>query len=240
MTSVKEANAQDRMGFVKKVYSILFCQLLISGICIGVTITTESICLWMLDNWWLIIPALIIAIILELMIVCIPPLRRRVPLNYILLLLFTLTEAYMLSFICMTYAYQETCYPDGSCYYDFGNRETISCAGAGTVLISLACTLYACTTKADFTAYMGIIWVAGMSFFIFGLFSIFFWSQITNIIYSTIGVFLGGIYLILDTQLVMGGKRYQLSIDDYIAGALILYADIIMIFLYLLSLFGKR
>ena len=51
---------------------------------------------------------------------------------------------------------------------------------------------------------------------------------------ATLGVFLFGVYLIFDTQLIMGGKRYELSIDDYVVGALILYLDIIMIFLYLL------
>jgi len=86
----------------------------------------------------------------------------------------------------------------------------------------------------------GVLWVAGMSFFILCIFSIFFYSQIFNIIISVLGVFLFGVYLIFDTQYVMGGKRYQLSLDDYIVGALILYMDIVMIFLYLLSLFGGR
>ena len=86
----------------------------------------------------------------------------------------------------------------------------------------------------------GIIWVAGAAFMVLSLFSIIFWSEVFNIIICTIGVFLFGIYLILDTQFVMGGKRYQLSLDDYIVGALILYMDIVMIFLYLLSLFGGR
>ena len=52
MKSIKQADQQDRMGFVKKVYSILFVQLLISGICIGLTISNENVCLWMIDNWW--------------------------------------------------------------------------------------------------------------------------------------------------------------------------------------------
>ena len=209
MSSVKDANAQDRLGFIKKVYSILFCQLLLSGICIGITITNENICLWMLDNWWLVIIFLIVSIVLEIMIICIKTLRRKVPLNYILLFTFTLCEAYILSFVSMSYCYQEVCNVYGEdCVYNFGNRETISCAGVGTVLISLACTLYACTTKTDFTACWGIIWCAGMSFMVLCFFSIFFYSQITNIIISTLGVFLGGIYLILDTQFVMGGKRY--------------------------------
>ena len=38
----------------------------------------------------------------------------------------------------------------------------------------------------------------------------------------------------------MGGKRYEVEIDDYILGAIILYTDIIMIFLYLIRLLSKR
>jgi hypothetical protein len=49
-----------------------------------------------------------------------------------------------------------------------------------------------------------------------------------------------GIYLVIDTQLIIGGRRLAISMDDYVVGALILYMDIIQIFLYLLQLFGRR
>lgn len=45
-----------------------------------------------------------------------------------------------------------------------------------------------------------------------------------------------GIYLIYDTQLIVGGKSHELSVDDYIVGALNLYIDIISIFLDILSI----
>jgi len=46
--------------------------------------------------------------------------------------------------------------------------------------------------------------------------------------------------LIYDTQRVVGGKnrRFQLSPEEYIAGALELYIDIIYLFLILLSFCG--
>ena len=239
--SLKDADAQDRIGFVKKVYSILFAQLLLTGICIAVTITNDSICLWMLEYWWIYLILIFVALFIEILVICVRPLGRKVPMNYILLFLFTLCEAYLLSFASMTYSFTETCDEFGrNCVYDFSNRETVTCAGIGTVAITAACTAYACTTKTDFTKCWAVIWVAGMSFFILCIFSIFFWSRIFNIMISVLGVFLFGVYLIFDTQYVMGGKRYQLSLDDYIVGALILYMDIIMIFLYLLSLFGGR
>ena len=53
-------------------------------------------------------------------------------------------------------------------------------------------------------------------------------------------VIIYGLFLLIDTQLVAGGGRYELSLDDYIVGALILYLDIIMIVLELLRVFGGR
>ena len=73
-----------------------------------------------------------------------------------------------------------------------------------------------------------------MSFLILSIFGLFFYDYIFQMMLATLGVFLFGVYLIFDTQLVMGGKRYELCIDDYVVGTLILYLDIIMIFLYLL------
>ena len=40
-------------------------------------------------------------------------------------------------------------------------------------------------------------------------------------------------------QLVMGGKKYELSPEEYIFASLILYMDIIRIFLLLLAIFGR-
>ena len=99
--SLKDADKEDRIGFVKKVYSILFVQLFLTGICIAVTITNENICIWMVfDYWWVWIPMFIIVIFIEIMLICVRPCARKVPINYIMLLLFTLAEAYCISTIC--------------------------------------------------------------------------------------------------------------------------------------------
>ncbi len=48
------------------------------------------------------------------------------------------------------------------------------------------------------------------------------------------------IYLLIDIQLVMGGKRNKLSLDNYAMGAMIIYADIIRLFLNILRILGKK
>ncbi|KAL4616915.1 protein lifeguard 1-like [Arapaima gigas] len=46
-------------------------------------------------------------------------------------------------------------------------------------------------------------------------------------------------YLVIDTQLMLGGKhRYSISPEEYIFAALNLYVDIISVFLFILQLIG--
>ncbi len=63
-------------------------------------------------------------------------------------------------------------------------------------------------------------------------------SPFIQILYCSVGVCLFGIYIVIDTQLIVGGKTIQLDIDDYYTGAMLLYVDIISIFLYILQLLG--
>lgn len=67
-------------------------------------------------------------------------------------------------------------------------------------MITAACTAYACTTKTDFTAKWGIIWVLGMSFFVLSIFGLIFYDYIFQMLICTLGVLLFGVYLIFDTQ----------------------------------------
>jgi FtsH-binding integral membrane protein len=53
-------------------------------------------------------------------------------------------------------------------------------------------------------------------------------------------VILFGFYLIYDIQLLAGGGAYELNSDDYILGALLLYIDIITIFLHILKIIGSK
>ena len=45
-------------------------------------------------------------------------------------------------------------------------------------------------------------------------------------------------FLAIDTQLLMGNKKYKFDEEDYINAALQLYLDICYIFIYILQAFG--
>ena len=110
-------------------------------------------------------------------------------------------------------------------------------AATMTAGIVIALTLYAVFTKTDFTTCGGILAVLGGVFLVFMIFS-FFFGPTFHLIMSFVGVLLFGIYLVFDTQYIVGGKhrRHTIDKDDYILGAVMLYLDIITIFIYLLDI----
>lgn len=60
------------------------------------------------------------------------------------------------------------------------------------------------------------------------------------IVYSSIAAFIFSMYLIYDTQLMLGGKhKYSISPEEYIFAALNLYLDIVQIFMHILAIIGN-
>jgi len=103
-----------------------------------------------------------------------------------------------------------------------------------TLGIVVSVTAYALITKEDFTIKWGLIVVVAFSMLLLAIFGLF-WptNSFLYTLYCWLGVVLFGIYLIIDTQMILGGKRIQLTVDEYVAAAMLLYIDIIQIFLYI-------
>lgn len=176
--------------------------------------------------YWIMYILMVVAIITEVAILC-SQAGRRPPANYILLLLFTICESYMISFICAVVSSQE-------------GKGIVLMAAIMTLGIVVAATAYAMITREDFTMKWGLIWVLIMSMFMLGIFGLFWPGPFLYSLYCALGVLLFGIYLIIDTQLILGNKRIAFTTDEYVAAAMLLYVDIIQIFLYILSMLGRK
>ena len=173
---------------------------------------------------YLAIVALIVSIIIEVVILCWRNCARKVPANYFLLLVFTVCQSTFFSVVAAHYSTQ-------SCIT----------AASMTVVITVGLTIYACITKTDFT-------VCGSLFFLMSLSTICFMVVSTYLTFTawwhpflcSVLVVVYGLYLVYDTQLIASGKSHSLSYDDYIIGTLLLYVDVLMVFLEFLKLFGGK
>ncbi|TNV76449.1 hypothetical protein FGO68_gene12603 [Halteria grandinella] len=211
----------DRLGFIRKVYGIMCTQLTITAFMTLLPYLSEGFRLWIISHPGLALACAVLGLALSCGLFCIESLARKVPANYILMLFFTLCEAYTVTFVCAM----------------VNDGLIVLQAAFMTAALSGGLTVYAVTTKRDFTMCGGLIWGIATVMIVFSLFSIFF-GRTMSLIYCTLGVIVFAIYLVFDTQLIVGGEgRYaHLNEEDYILGAIILYLDIINIFLYIIEI----
>ncbi|CAG9821594.1 unnamed protein product [Phaedon cochleariae] len=216
------SDASIRRGFIRKVYAILSCQL---------AITVAFIC-WFLyhlptkryvqSHPALFFVSLAMVIIALICLACCGEVRRKAPMNFIFLFIFTLAESFMLAAAASTY-----------------DAQAVVMAAGITAAVCFGLTLFAFQTKWDFTVMGGILFVAVLILFIFGIVAIIVKNQIVQMIYASLGALIFSVYLVYDTQLMMGGQhKYSISPEEYIFAAINLYVDIINIFMYILAIIG--
>ncbi|KAK6056525.1 hypothetical protein COOONC_05971 [Cooperia oncophora] len=89
---------------------------------------------------------------------------------------------------------------------------------------------------------MFVIFAATMAVFIFGIalaiVSLFVYIRWLHVAFSAIVCVLFMVHLALDIQMILGGRKYEISPEDYVFAALMLFIDIYEIFINLLNLFN--
>jgi len=227
-----------RHGFVQKVYGILAVQLLATtGVAAGIMewIQRENI-LWtsplLLQS--LVVLSAVVALAVTCTWMCNPILMRTAPANYILLAVYTLAEAVLIGVVCSAYTLQ-----------------SILVVLALLIIVVVGLSAFACQTSWDFTGLGPYLMVALLIFCGFGLFvSLLGWTgilftpafSILHIVFAAFGALLFSALLVFDTQMIVGGAhhKYQIDLDDYCMAAIVLYCDIVEMFLLLLELCGQR
>ena len=123
--------------------------------------------------------------------------------------------------------------------------KVVILAGLSTALVVIALTVYAMKTTVPIEVFAAMSWVVCLAMLPIAIIGIFMALPILHTVYCVLGVLLYSLYLIIDTMYICGGKslsgnNIQCSMDDYIVGALMLYLDIVMLFIYILRLFGNK
>lgn len=214
-------DSEIRAGFIKKVYGILTVQILVTILLAIPFHRLPDLKEFVIANPALLWVAWGFAFIFILIITCFPGVAQTYPNNYLLLAAFTMVEAFIIGI-----------------YTAMHNTMAVLIAAGVTCLITIVLSIYAATTKTDFSG-MGIYLLVALV----GIMGISIAAIITGIgwlmtLWLVLGVVLFSFYLVYDTQLIVGGKhqQYAFTVDDYVLAALCLYLDIINIFMYILQL----
>jgi FtsH-binding integral membrane protein len=208
-----------RLGFIRKVYGILSLQLLITVALCSLTFF-ESIKMFVLTNTFFFWTSMILSFVIIIPLLCFKDTAKRVPINYILLFSWTCCEAYMVACVCAIF-----------------DPSTVIIAAGCTLLVTASITVYACMAKEEFSFLGGFLSSSFTLLFLFSFMVFFF--PILNTFLCIFGVFVYSLYLLFDTQMIMGKVGGEYCVDDYILASLAIYLDIIQIFLYVLQLVAR-
>lgn len=219
-----------RRGFIVKTYGILLSQLFIT-LCFIFLGFNEAVFNSIMHNWDLhrifLVISLVIMITILFMFFCCRETTKQVPLNYILLFGYTLCMSYYL--LLLTTLFEPI---------------TVVFALGLTIMSTVGLTVYACKTKTDYTfcgfflfSFLFALIFCGI-FFPVGIYTGIGFNA-TYGFYTIIGIFIYSIYLIYDTQLILGEFGLSYNVDDYVIAALNLYIDIIYLFIKILQIVGK-
>ena len=183
MLDADEGDKEDRMGFIKKVYAILSVQLTFTAMAIAATTLDPELNAWMSQQAGLAIGLFLFSIVIELVLICCRSFSRKVPTNYLLLLLFTSCQAFYFAMVTTMY-----------------DAESVLSSALMTAGMTVALTIYAFTTKTDFTVCGGLFFVMSIAMIFLVLISMFmtfaaWWYPLLSVLF----VVMFSLYLIYDT-----------------------------------------
>jgi len=164
-------------------------------------------------------------LVVYIALICCESVRRSFPSNIICTAILTLSIGYMTAMISAMHSLD----------------SVILCL----VITTVCCTgiiIFSMQTKYDLTSMLGFVFIASMVLMVFGLIaiigSIAFKVRFLYLVYAALAALLFMVYLAIDIQMIMGGRKYEISPEDHIFAAIQLFMDIVSIFWMLLALFG--
>lgn len=220
-TSMQFAEVAVRNGFVRKVFGIVAIQLMVTVGFACVCLFVPEVKLYVRSNRWPFWTAWGLAIGLILVLACVEKARRVYPMNMLLLGAFTVAQAFLVGMI--------------TAYY---NIEAVLLAFLVTAVAVFCITIFAINTKIDVTRWGTLLLVALVAFVVLLLVGMFWVNRILYLVIAGFACLLFSAYLLYDIQLVMGGRYYSISPDEYVFAALNIYLDIINLFLWILTIIG--
>ncbi|GAQ83562.1 transmembrane BAX inhibitor motif-containing protein [Klebsormidium nitens] len=210
------ADAEMRWGFIRKVYGILTFQILLTLVTVGTVVAVPTLRDFIVNTPGLYLVLAISPIILIFPLACY---SQSHPLNLVLLAVYTIALSLSVGVIA-----------------SFTAAPIVFEALLLTFIVvaSLtAYTFYAVRQGADFSYLGPILWVSVLVLIGWGFLQIFFpMGHVSRTIYAALGALVFSVYIVYDTENLI--KRH--SYDEYIWASVMLYIDVLNLFINLLSL----
>ncbi|VDN06072.1 unnamed protein product [Thelazia callipaeda] len=214
-----------RNAFIRKVFFLVSIMLLVTALITSIPFMNSDIRHFVQRSFGLYIISWLLFTVVYIALMCCEGIRRSYPTNLIFTALLTLSMSLLTMCICA--------------YHDI--ISVLICL----VITAICCfgiIIFALQTKYDLTSFLGILFICTLVVFVIGIVAMIaawiFNVKWLYIIYAGLAAILFMAYLAVDIQLVMGGKKYEISPEEYIFAAITIFTDIVYLFWMILGLFG--
>ncbi|XP_061468973.1 protein lifeguard 3-like isoform X1 [Rhineura floridana] len=216
-----------RQTFIRKVYSIITLQLLMTVGIVAVFTFARPVSFFVRSHIALYYISYFIFLICYFVLVFCRSIQRRFPWNIILMTIFTMAMGFMTCAIASTY-----------------DSKSVILAMIITAIVTIIVTVFSFQTKVDITSWRGFFCILAIVLTVTSIVTAIvltckymYWL---HMLYSAISAIAFTLFLAYDTQLLLGDKKYAISPEDYIYGAIQIYVDVIYIFLSFTRLVSRN
>ena len=207
-------------GFVFKVYGIVTFQLLITFFICLIPMCSPSLAQKFVENAVIIVLLSVSLLILSLMqLIWFSKTYRRVPFNYMLLLVISISMGFAISVACAT-----------------TEALVVFLAIVMTITTTCCLTIYAFIVRDNIAFFQGMLIISANCLISMAICMLFVDLEISRAVLACIGIIIWGMYLLYDTKFLMTNTIIEISCDEYILASIILYFDIMMLFIKILDL----
>jgi len=206
-TNVKQSSVGVRLGFIRKVYSILTVQLMVTTATCALFLSSEAIKLFVQRSQWVVMLCFISSLAL---IIGLHVKRHQHPVNLYLLGAFTLVQSYTVGTVVT--------------FYDV---PLVLQAFILTLSVFVCLTSYTMQSKYDFSGWKAGLFTGLWVLIIAGVMNMFFHNDRFELLCASGGALLFCFFIIYDTHVLMR----KLSPEEYIVASINLYLDVINLFL---------
>lgn len=210
--NVSQAHVQIRLGFLRKVYSLLTMQLLTTVTVILLFTFVPHIKAFVHANVWMVYASLFLTIGI---LVALQVKRLDHPVNLYLMASFTLVQAFTLGIVVTFY-----------------EQTVVLQAIFLTFVVVAGLTSFTFQSKRDFTAMGSGLFAALLILIGVSIIQLFFQNSMLETLIAFAGAIIFSLFIIFDTHIIME----KVSAEEYILATITLYMDILNLFVYILRI----
>ncbi|XP_054826066.1 protein lifeguard 3-like [Eublepharis macularius] len=215
-----------RHSFIRKVYSIISLQLLVTVGIIAIFTFVQPVSDFVQKNYEIYYASWFVFLFSYLVLACWKSIQRWFPWNIILMTIFTLAMGFMTGSIASVY-----------------NTKAVIVAMILSALATITITIFSFQTKVDLTSCNGFSCIVAIVIMLTGLATaiVLFCTYIywLYVLFADLIVIAFTLLLAYDTQVLLEHKSFAISPEDYVYGAIHVYINIIYIFGGTLQLTGR-